>query len=264
MVALIYDVLLLLAITAAFWRGGLEERWAATIKVVSAMTTWAVIDTEHAYRALDPPLVAIDVATLSAMLTIALRSRLFWPLWAAALQLLILVANFVPLLIGFWHPLAYAMNEQLWSWPLVALIGIMALRTSRPDEPEPSPGECPADQGSPAPIGAGGADRTVAPSRSRRNRSADEVAQWQPRASRNDRTGALQARTIPLGRATAAHQPDARRLFRRTGLGYASRSLCLPRAKRRPQRLKPLRRERRAGYDRAALDRAAGKERPSR
>ncbi|MBL8770097.1 MAG: hypothetical protein JNK30_01845 [Phenylobacterium sp.] len=92
----VWPTALLTVCALAVWRGGDDERlaaggqlanWALTILLVRANggttsdeTQWGVL--------------AADVALLSLLLWIALRSRRYWPLFATAFHLLVVLVHF--------------------------------------------------------------------------------------------------------------------------------------------------------------------------
>lgn len=79
-------------------------------------------------------LLGVDVALLVLLLTIALRSDRFWPLWAAGFHVIgttIHLATFVE--VDIWPP-AYANAQAFWAWPVLValLVGTMLEARYRP------------------------------------------------------------------------------------------------------------------------------------
>lgn len=80
----------LLAVLAAFWRGGDPERIGSII-----IAGWILLDLAYhavfgpsGFVTVDPVHVALDGAELVAISWVALRANRVWPLWAAAAQLI--------------------------------------------------------------------------------------------------------------------------------------------------------------------------------
>lgn len=123
LVAFLYDALLVATAVAALIRGGRAERWGAGIMVTaSCLTAVLVRDPDVTFSTVDPRLAAIDGSAFVALTTLACRGRAFWPIWAAAMQLLSVAAVFAPLDDRIEELFAYALTEQLWGWLILLLI----------------------------------------------------------------------------------------------------------------------------------------------
>lgn len=132
LVPLLYDLVLLAACIAAFTRGGPAEKTGALVMLTSTAITFMMAGkVDLLFAAVSLRLVLIDAITFIAFVLITLRSRKFWPLWASALQLLTVFANFAPLLQVRLKGLAYALNEQIWAWPILAIILTVSLLPTR-------------------------------------------------------------------------------------------------------------------------------------
>ncbi len=73
----------------------------------------------------------VDLATLTAFVTLALTSRRFWPLWVAGLQLTASTAHALKLVDASLVPFAYAAAERFWSYPILLIIALGAFRAHR-------------------------------------------------------------------------------------------------------------------------------------
>ena len=112
---------LMLVCGLALWRGRDDERlaaagnlasWAITLvvfKAYSADTQWYVM--------------AVDVALLALYVWLGLRSRRFWPLFAAAFALLIVVTHLAHALDTGVSGWAYLTAALIWSYLALAAIG---------------------------------------------------------------------------------------------------------------------------------------------
>ena len=129
-VAIFYS--LLTAVNLLAWRRGRqEERLAAATCVVGTLLTVAVSE-EVARRFGDFNLAAfvIDLVVLLVFLGIALRSRRFWPMWVAGLQLVTTTVHLIRLLNDELLSIVFGTALAVWSYPILLLIGIGAWRTT--------------------------------------------------------------------------------------------------------------------------------------
>lgn len=133
-VPILYLLLLIISCVTAAFRGGRAERWAAAIMTVASVAT--VMSTGAAdalYAAVDIRLFLIDFLALAALAALARLFDNFWPIWAASLQLLTVASHFVQPLKPGVREIAYAFNEQIWSWIILILITVTSvLRTRQP------------------------------------------------------------------------------------------------------------------------------------
>ena len=129
-VAIFYS--LLTAVSLLAWRRGRqEERLAAATCVVGTLLTVAVSE-EVARRFGDFNFAAfvIDLVVLLVFLGIALRSRRFWPMWVAGLQLVTTTVHLIRLLNDELLSIVFGTALAVWSYPILLLIGIGAWRTT--------------------------------------------------------------------------------------------------------------------------------------
>ncbi len=90
-----FFLLLIVAVSLAFWRGGAPERWGAAIIV--AMVLLQVGGESlfpSGFTSVDPLSLMTDVVGTVGFGVLALQARRVWPLWATSLQLLSLSAHF--------------------------------------------------------------------------------------------------------------------------------------------------------------------------
>lgn len=129
-VAIFYS--LLTAVNLLAWRRGRqEERLAAATCVVGTLLTVAVSE-EVARRFGDFNFAAfvIDLVVLLVFLGIALRSRRFWPMWVAGLQLVTTTVHLIRLFNDELLSVVFGTALAVWSYPILLLIGIGAWRTT--------------------------------------------------------------------------------------------------------------------------------------
>jgi len=124
---------ILIAICAyAFVRGRGDERCAAGVCLAASIATKFVIPpVAERYRTVDDGLVMIDLMVLAAFVALALRSKRFWPLWIAGLQLTNSMAHLMKAVDLDLVPRAYAAAAVFWSYPILLIIFIGTWRGSR-------------------------------------------------------------------------------------------------------------------------------------
>lgn len=106
----------------AIWRGGLEERLAAANLWLNTTATHLLRD--YSWPQVQPAGFVADVLSLVLLLAIALRSRKYWPLAAAAFQLLMVITHIAKLIdpdIGQW---SYLTAIVIWTHLLNVALGV--------------------------------------------------------------------------------------------------------------------------------------------
>ena len=73
--------------------------------------------------------VVITFAVVLAFVAIALRSVRFWPLWVSGLQLTTVMAHGLRLIRPDLVDLAYAAAMRFWSYPILLILVVAALRS---------------------------------------------------------------------------------------------------------------------------------------
>jgi hypothetical protein len=137
MMQLIFLLLLATATVFALLRGGPSERAAALIVLIAAVVSpLEAHDGSRLWHGTEVGILAVDGATLAAFVTIMLLSTRFWPIWAAAFQLLTVVSHVGPVLRVHRIAIPFALEEELWSWIiLVQLIFVTHLRSREASRP---------------------------------------------------------------------------------------------------------------------------------
>lgn len=114
---MLYGVLMWVVTVYAFRRGGWEERLCASGGVVASYLTPLLMSSyESMYRHLEVEVMFIDIGYLLLMVSIALGSRKFWPMWVVAMigqTVLAHLLAFMPYNI----PLVYREATVFWSYP---------------------------------------------------------------------------------------------------------------------------------------------------
>lgn len=114
----------------AVWRGRSDERIAASVCLLASIATrFAISPLSERYTGVEIGLLLIDGAVLAAFIAIALRSKRFWPLWIAGLQLTSSLSHLMKVVEFDLLPRAYAAAAVFWSYPILLIIIIGTWRT---------------------------------------------------------------------------------------------------------------------------------------
>lgn len=117
----------------ALARGGAPERAAAGMMLAAFAAGIPVHIAMGAagYRSAELATVAIDVLLLGALTVLAWRATRFWPLWVAGWQAAAVVAHLAKMLDPGMQATGYAIQAQIWGYPMVAAAAIGAWRHRR-------------------------------------------------------------------------------------------------------------------------------------
>lgn len=130
MTKFLFWTLLALVCVAAALRGRRDERLAALVCLGATLLSILVrAPWRQSYSGIEFGVLSVDVATLMVFVAVALRSPRFWPLWIAGLQLSTLLAHFFKAVDFDLIPRAYAVAERFWSYPILLIILVAALRS---------------------------------------------------------------------------------------------------------------------------------------
>lgn len=122
--------ILLSTFAYALWRGRSDERIAASVCLAATIAThFAISPLSERYTGLEVGLLLIDGAVLATFVAIALRSKRFWPLWAAGLQLTSSLSHLMKVVEIDLLPRAYAAAAVFWSYPILLIIIVGTWRT---------------------------------------------------------------------------------------------------------------------------------------
>lgn len=124
--------LLFLATFHALRKGGGPERAMALILIAMVAADQMLhLIVPVTFTTLDKGHLAIDLAAAAATLALALAAHRFWPLAAAALQILPLLAHFSRAIDVALHPIAYLTMQVSASWLLPPLLMFATWRHGR-------------------------------------------------------------------------------------------------------------------------------------
>ena len=127
-----YFAVLFAVCAYAFVAGRTDERVVASICVGASIASVAVMSPlTSRYSGLEAGVFVVDLATFLGFTAVALRSKRFWPLWVAGLQLTTLMSHAFKLGRIDLMPQAYAAAARFWVYPIFLIIVIGTWRESR-------------------------------------------------------------------------------------------------------------------------------------
>jgi hypothetical protein len=128
----IFGPLLLAVCIYAWMRGGSDERTvAATCLAGTAATMLVISPLRHRYAGVEEGLMLVDLGVLAGFIAVALRSKRFWPLWVAGLQLTTSLGHFLKGVDQDLLPKAYGAALQFWGYPILFILAIGTFRSQQ-------------------------------------------------------------------------------------------------------------------------------------
>jgi hypothetical protein len=113
----------------AFWQGGREEQLAAGGLLLSFALTVALRD--NSWRGTQWSAVVADSGLLILLTAISLRTKRYWPLAAAAFQLLCVLMHVARMIDPGVRAWAYATGQVIWSQMVFYALGVGVWNTWR-------------------------------------------------------------------------------------------------------------------------------------
>jgi hypothetical protein len=106
-----------LTCVVAFRYGGTDERLAAIGFIVAVIASNMVSDSSYTHT--EGGVLVVDVALFFGLLVLSLRSDRFWPMWAAAFQLVGTMVHFASMSQTGDFAWAYFVALIFWTYPVV-------------------------------------------------------------------------------------------------------------------------------------------------
>jgi len=129
---LIFGPLLLAVCIYAWLRGGTDERAVAATCLAGTLATLLVISPlRQRYAGVEEGLLFVDLVVLAGFIAVALRSKRFWPLWVAGLQLTTSLGHILKGIDQDLMPRAYGAALQFWSYPILLIVAVGTYRSHR-------------------------------------------------------------------------------------------------------------------------------------
>lgn len=121
--AFIFFLISMLGVCAyAVMRGGRDERIGALALATAAVGSPLVMS--HDWGGPEVGVILVDLALLSALMVLALRSRAFWPMWAAGFQGCAVAVHLVAARSPTMLPAVYAETLAVWAYPVLAALAV--------------------------------------------------------------------------------------------------------------------------------------------
>ncbi|MEN3972113.1 hypothetical protein WJS89_05475 [Sphingomicrobium sp. XHP0235] len=141
----LYFTILAIVCAFAIWRGGVEERIVAVTSIVASLgSLWIIPPIDLRYGRTEMGVMAIDLAVLFVYIALALRSRRYWPLWVAGIQLTTSLSHAIKAVNVDLLPAAYAVAAQFWVYPILLILFVATLRRRKTGDRRPPSGAAPA------------------------------------------------------------------------------------------------------------------------
>lgn len=115
--------------TGAFWRGGREEQLAAGGLLLSFALTLALRD--NSWKGTQWSAVVGDSGLLILLIAMSLRTKRYWPLFAAGFQLLCVLMHLARVIDPGVRAWAYATGQVIWSQLVFWALGVGVWNTWR-------------------------------------------------------------------------------------------------------------------------------------
>ena len=129
---IIFGPLLLAVCVYAWWRGGTDERSVAATCLAGTIATLLAVSPLHKrYAGVEEGLLFVDLAVLAGFIVVAMRSKRFWPLWVAGLQLTTFIGHILKGIDQELLPRAYGAALQFWSYPILVIVLVGTYRHHR-------------------------------------------------------------------------------------------------------------------------------------
>lgn len=117
----VFLVALVLSSLLAIWRGGRPERLCAAVLIAASVLSPL---TQSDFVSVEYGIGLVDVALLVFLITLALRSNRYWPMFAAAFQSVGVLVHFVKAVDLDLDPGGYADVLVFWSYLILASLAI--------------------------------------------------------------------------------------------------------------------------------------------
>lgn len=123
MFGFIFTALLFTTCAIALYYGKANERLTA-VTLIAASLASPIVE-QSGFLHVELGIFAVDLWVGMFLLTLALQSDRFWPMWAAAFQMVGLSVHLLRMLGPLINPFAYSAMAAIWSYPvlLTLLIG---------------------------------------------------------------------------------------------------------------------------------------------
>lgn len=123
----VFNTVLAVVCGYALWRGGAPERIAAALFAGAAAMTYLSMYA-YAFRAISETYLLLDLGLFAAIAILSLWADRFWPIWVAALQLVVLAAHGVRASHPDLMPFVYYVATAKLAYPMILMLAIGTMR----------------------------------------------------------------------------------------------------------------------------------------
>lgn len=127
---LLYYIVLVATVVAAFWRGARSERWGAVTALAGSLASTLTALNAN-WSGLIVQLLVVDLLVLASFWWLAIHSRRYWPYWVTGWQLVAVLVHLQRALFDDILPAPYALMTMYLAYPTLLLIFSASLQTSR-------------------------------------------------------------------------------------------------------------------------------------
>ncbi|MEZ0244680.1 MAG: hypothetical protein ACAH11_14995 [Sphingomonas sp.] len=121
---ILYFVGLIGSCVFALFKGGRTERVAVGIIVAAALLSQVASLMGNRWRGFEAYVMAVDAVAFIAFVILAKNSRKFWPIWAAAAQLIGTLTHLVVLFEPSVVLEVYASTQPFWALPVIVAMAV--------------------------------------------------------------------------------------------------------------------------------------------
>jgi hypothetical protein len=127
---LLYYIVLVATVVAAFWRGARSERWGAVTALAGSLASTLTALNAN-WSGLIVQLLVVDLLVLASFWWLAIRSRRYWPYWVTGWQLVAVLVHLQRALFDDILPAPYALMTMYLAYPTLLLIFSASLQSRR-------------------------------------------------------------------------------------------------------------------------------------
>lgn len=127
---LLYYIVLVATVVAAFWRGARSERWGAVTALAGSLASTLTALNAN-WSGLIVQLLVVDLLVLASFWWLAIQSRRYWPYWVTGWQLVAVLVHLQRALFEDILPAPYALMTMYLAYPTLLLIFSASLQSRR-------------------------------------------------------------------------------------------------------------------------------------
>jgi hypothetical protein len=134
---IVWNVTFAFVCIVALWRGGRPEKITAIVLIIADLISAIPLRGMH-WKHVEPTLFLIDLCVAVFFVDLALKSSRWWPLWAAAFNILAFIMLIVSTSDPTIRPYAYYVGEIIWDYFVLAALFWGAMFEARRDLDSPT------------------------------------------------------------------------------------------------------------------------------